>query len=95
MVLLFSDDPRLMPSVSIHFDRYPTVRHLHSKIDGPVIAVDIHDGILEVDILALLRSECVAEELYEFVFRAAVCGRRSVDLGHDGLLYTIICYPEV
>ncbi len=75
-----------MPGGAVHLDGDPAVCAGEGIVDGAVFAVDVREGILQIDILPLLGAEDIAEELDELFLRAAVAGAGSFFHGHDGLL---------
>ena len=78
---------RIMPCRSVYFYCDFSVRRVKGIINGTMIAVDIYKGILQIDILPFLRSEHIAEQLYEFFFRAAVSGAIRLNGRHYSVLH--------
>ena len=83
-VLVLGDFGGVMPGGAVHLDGDPAVCAGEGIVDGAVFAVDVREGILQIDILPLLGAEDIAEELDELFLGAAVAGAGCFFHGHDG-----------
>ena len=90
-VLVLGDFGGVMPGGAVHLYGDPAVCAGEGIVDGAVFAVDVREGILQIDILPLLGAEDIAEELDELFLRAAVAGAGCFFHGHDGLLAGAKC----
>ena len=83
-VLVLGDFGGVVPGGAVHLYGDPAVCAGEGIVDGAVFAVDVREGILQIDILPLLGAEDIAEELDELFLRAAVAGAGCFFHGHDG-----------
>ena len=83
-VLVLGDLGGVVPGGAVHLDGDPAVCTGEGIVDGAVFAVDVREGILQIDILPLLGAEDIAEELDELFLGAAVAGAGCFFHGHDG-----------
>ena len=92
-VLVFRHFARIMVGFSVYFDCNLRFRRFQRKVDIAVPTIDVHAGVLDLQIFGLFRAKSLTEKLHKQLLRTAV-DTDCFHWLHGGLLNSDMLYSH-